>query len=291
MTGKHCQPGDIDRVVAHGPVQNAAAIASRAISEHVQALANLTVKLGANVAPGQIVLVNAKLGQEPLARAVAAACYEAGAHQVEVHVRRSLRPARPSAARARRGAGHRHPVGPPAARSSWPSCSGALIGLSGPTAPGLLDDVDPGRIGRDTDRRCRSGRKVIDAATVNWTIVPGPTAAWAKLVFPDLDEATALDRLWEQIARVCRLDEADPVAAWWARSTSWPPAPPSGSMRAELDSLHFDGPGTDLTVGLLPGVALDRRRLRDRLGAASTSPTSRPRRCSPPRTRSGPRGS
>jgi leucyl aminopeptidase (aminopeptidase T) len=31
------------------------------------------------------VIVNAKLGQQPLARAVTAACYDRGAHHVEVH--------------------------------------------------------------------------------------------------------------------------------------------------------------------------------------------------------------
>ena len=54
------------------------------MAEHSPALANLAVGVGANLVPGQTVVLNAKLGQEALARAVAAA-YEAGAHQVEVH--------------------------------------------------------------------------------------------------------------------------------------------------------------------------------------------------------------
>src|SRR6476660_10014316 len=39
---------------------------------------------GANVPPGQIVMVSAELGQEDLARPVAAACYERGAKFVDV---------------------------------------------------------------------------------------------------------------------------------------------------------------------------------------------------------------
>jgi dTDP-4-amino-4,6-dideoxygalactose transaminase len=44
----------------------------------------LAVDSGANVEPGQIVIVSARLGQEPLAREIAAACYDRGAHHVQV---------------------------------------------------------------------------------------------------------------------------------------------------------------------------------------------------------------
>ena len=215
-------------------------------------MAKLTVSSGANIAPGQIVLVNAKLGQEELARALAAACYEAGAHQVEVQY------ADPYVQRARLEFAPDEALG---TVSPWlrrrptelAELRGALIGLSGPSAPGLLDDLDPARIGRDTVA-VPEWAKVIDAATVNWTIVPGPTAAWSELVFPELDQALARDRLWEQIARVCRLDEPDPSAAWQTRVRELA-ASAARLDAAKLDSLHFAGPGTDLTVGLIPGVS------------------------------------
>src|ERR1019366_8348001 len=94
---------------------------------------------------------------------------------------------------------------------------GSLIGLSGPVAPGLLDGVDPARVGRDTIA-LRESMEVIARRALNWTIVPGPNAAWAKLVHPDQDEAGALAALWAQIAHICRLDETDPAAAWHERS-------------------------------------------------------------------------
>ena len=40
---------------------------------------------------------------------------------------------------------------------------------------------------------------------------------WAKIVYPDAEPDDALDRLWQAIAHVCRLDEDDPVAAWTER--------------------------------------------------------------------------
>src|SRR6185295_1705667 len=48
--------------------------------------------------------------------------------------------------------------------------------------------------------------------TTNWTVIPCPSTAWAKLAHPDLPTEEALDRLWHEIAHVCRLDEPDPVA-------------------------------------------------------------------------------
>jgi aminopeptidase len=127
-----------------------------------------------------------------------------------------------------------------------------MIGLSGPAAPGLLDDLDPGRIGRDTVT-AHEWAKVIDDATVNWTIVPGPTAAWARLVFPECSESDGLARLWSDIVRVCRLDRPDPPAAWWERADQLARAA-DRLTGSGLDSVHFKGTGTDLRVGLLPGV-------------------------------------
>ena len=51
-------------------------------------------------------------------------------------------------------------------------------------------------------------------------------------------------------------------------STSWL-ANAARLDAAKLDSLHFDGPGTDLDRGSDPGGLLDRRRIRDRLRAAA----------------------
>jgi aminopeptidase len=57
--------------------------------------------------------------------------------------------------------------------------------------------------------------------------------------------------LWRDVTHVCRLDEPDPAAAWNERIDQiWQVARRLDAL--ELDTLHFGGPGTDLTVGLLP---------------------------------------
>jgi aminopeptidase len=219
-------------------------------AQELDRFADLVVGFAANVQPGQVVALGTEPGKEPLTRAIAGAAYRRGAKFVDVasfdiHVKRA-----------------RLEHAPDDTLDFVPSWYGerilalgeqrcARIGLSGPVAPGLLDDLDPGRVGRDQLPFVAESGEVVNDRTTNWTIVPCPTAGWAGLLHPDAEPAEALDRLWEQLRHVCRLDEDDPAASWRARM---------GDLRSAADrlterrfhALHFEGPGTDLTVGLLP---------------------------------------
>ena len=216
----------------------------------IEQLADLIVRFGANVQPGQVVAVGSEPGKEALTRAVATAAYRAGAKYVDVatfdlHVKR---------ARIEHAADETLDFVP-----SWlgdrvlalgeQRC--ARIGLTGPVEPGLLDGLDPDRAGRDQLPFLKETALVVNERTTNWTASPCPTPGWAGLVYPDLEPERALERLWEQILHVCRLDEADPVAAWRERAEMLVGAAERVSAR-RFDALRFTGPGTDLTVGLLP---------------------------------------
>jgi aminopeptidase len=219
-------------------------------SEELQRFADLVVRFAANVQPDQIVALGTEPGKEPLTRAIAAAAYRAGAKFVDVasfdvHVKRA-----------------RLEHAPEDTLEFVPSWYGqrmlalgeqrcARIGLSGPVAPGLLEDLDPGRVGRDQLPFIAESGLVVNERTTNWTIVPCPTDGWARLLHPDVDPETAMDRLWEQIRHVCRLDEPDPAAAWRERLGALVAAADRLNSQ-RFDALHFEGPGTDLRVGLLP---------------------------------------
>jgi aminopeptidase len=219
-------------------------------SRHVDALARLVAGAGVTVSEGQIVVVNATLGQEEIARAIAGACYDRGAQYVEVNY------VDPYLRRTRLTRASEQALGtiPPWTRRRMldiEEAGGATIALTGPVAPRLLDEVDPALIGRDRVS-IPEAMEVVSRQKLRWTVVPGPTPDWAALVFGD-DEPDALSRLWEQIARICRLDADDPVQAWRDRSAELTEM--AGRLHeAQLDSLHFAGPGTDLTIGLLPGA-------------------------------------
>jgi aminopeptidase len=228
----------------------AADIMPRVESATLDRLAELAVGFGANVQPGQQVIVVAAIGQEPLARRIVELAYDAGAVFVDMNYRD------PYIQRARLQHGVDEALG---YEPDWVvekaryhgEHKGATIALSGPVAPGLLDGIDPERIGRDRPPGQKQSTENMTKARNNWTIVPCPTEGWATLVHPDLDPDAAVERLWEQIEVVCRLDTDDPVAAWKSRMDDLARACNALTER-HFDLMHLEGPGTDLRVGLLP---------------------------------------
>ncbi|MCA1683355.1 MAG: aminopeptidase, partial [Actinobacteria bacterium] len=216
----------------------------------LERFADLIVGVGANVQPGQVVDIGSAVGKEDVTRALAASAYRRGAKFVDVtyydpyvkHARvehvddENLEFIPPWHGTRVLELGREH---------------GAAISLSGPAAPGLFDDLDQGRLGRDVYPRVKEWLMVTNEKTVNWSVAPGPTAGWAKLVYPDVEEDEALDRLWDAIFHVCRLDEHDAAQAWVDRAATLQSSAKRLTER-RFDALHLEGPGTDLSVGLFP---------------------------------------
>lgn len=213
-------------------------------------LAELAVGFGANVQPGQIVAVTAEPGHQSFVHVLAEVAYRAGAKFVDVSYWD------PQVKRAR--IAH----APDDSLEYVPPWYGervlalgehrcARIVVAGTTEPGVLAGLDPVRAGRDQLPRIRESGRVVGERTTNWTIVPYPTSGWAGEVHPELDGEDALGRLWDDVVHICRLDEPDTVAAWEERfAVTGAAAARLSELR--LDALRLEGPGTDLTIGLLP---------------------------------------
>jgi aminopeptidase len=225
---------------------------------YVERLADLVVGFGANVQPDQIVAITCEPGKERLTRAIAASAYRRGAKFVDVQwfdpwVKRAR------IAHARDDTLEFVPDWYGERVLALGDAHAARIALSGPSAPGVLEDLDPVRAGKDRLPALKESGKVVNDRTTNWSIIPCPTEAWAKLVFPDLPEEQALAALEEGVAHVLRLDEPDPIAAWRERADALVSAATSLTER-RFDALHYEAPGTDLTVGLLPAASWDAAR-------------------------------
>src|SRR4051794_14237918 len=201
----------------------------------------LAVDFGANVQPGQVVSLSGAPGKERLVRAIAERAYEKGAKFVD------LAWFDPWIKRAR--IAH----APDETLEFVPPWLGerilalgrersAAITLSGPVAPGLLDDLDPVRAGRDRLPAIRETGEGAGRGEPNWPIRPGPTPAWAELVHPDLEPEAALAKLEEQLLHVLRLDEEDPVEAWRARADTLVSVARRLTERS-FDALEYQGPG------------------------------------------------
>jgi len=212
--------------------------------------ADLIVEVGANVQPDQIVWIVGEPRAAPLVRLVAAAAYKRGARFVDPWY------FDPSVKRIRleRAAEDTLEYVPPWLAGPLLGIDrehGVRISITPAVPPGLLEGIDPGRAGLDPMPAPKENFQVINARTTNWTVVPWPVPEWARLVHPGLDDDAAMAKLWEQLIYVLRLDEPDPGAAWRARAAELHEAGKRVDAH-RFDALRFEGPGTDLTVGLLP---------------------------------------
>jgi len=212
--------------------------------------AKLIVEVGANIQPDQQVIVIAAPSSAPLVRAVAAGCYARGARFVDPwyfdpHVKRIR------ALEADPGTLEFVPRWYPKRLLEVGEAHGSRISISPNAPPGLMNGVDPAVAGRDQLPSLREHFDVINAKTTNWCVVPWASEAWAAVVHPELAPADALAKLNEELVYLLRLDEDDAGAAWRERGQQLKDA---GARLTDhrFDALRFVGPGTDLTVGLLP---------------------------------------
>ena len=215
--------------------------------------ADLAVRVGCNVRPGQTLVIRSLVATAGFARAAAAAAYAAGAADVLVDwddEQISLL---------------RHRLAPEAALGTFPAWyAQGLEGLAAEGAaflsiaagdPDLLSGVDPRRIA--LANRARRGAlagwfRHITGWTTPWCIVAVPTAGWAVKVFPGEEAPAAEARLWPLILQAMRLDGPEPVQAWRAHLDALA-ARAAHMNRAAFRALHYRGPGTDLRVGLPAG--------------------------------------
>lgn len=211
--------------------------------------AELAIRVGANVQLGQDVVVTGLVEHAPIAREVAREAYRAGAKHVivlysDLHLRRAA---------VELGPEEELGWSPPYLLDwtrRWDEERPAVVALTGNPDPGLLSDLDPSLVGRAEPKELRAvmlGQ--IAASRYNWTVVPAPNEGWAQQVFGEPD----VERLWGAVAKAMRLDDGDPVAAWRAQAAKLQARADALNARA-FDAVRFRGPGTELTVGLIPGA-------------------------------------
>jgi aminopeptidase len=216
-------------------------------AERTRRYAEILVRVGANVAQGQDVLVNSGIDELPLARAVVEEAYRAGARHVDlVYFDDVVR--RPRIEHAPEDALGWAPSWRDERFRALGERKGAAIVVTGVTDPTLFEGLDERRV--VTEGRTRYGPewgRIVDGGKVTWTIGSFPSEHWASLMFGEPDMA----RLWDLVADAVRLDEPDPIAAWRAHIARLQARAATLNERP-LDGLRLRGPGTDLFVGLSP---------------------------------------
>ena len=229
------------------------------MSDRLERYAELAVRVGANVQPGQEVFVHGLVEHAELVRALTRQSYRAGASFVNVgyedsHIRRAMIEFGPDEALT---------YTPEWLKTTARSTAGnAQLGTTGNPEPELLADLDGERVGRAVPLEAvEIYRGLHRKSSVNWCGVGAVTEGWAQQVLGEPD----VERLWEKIAFCMRLDEPDPVAAWNEHLDRLDAR--AGALTAlRPDAIRYRGPGTDLTVGLLPTARWGSARFRTASG-------------------------
>ena len=222
---------------------------------HLNRYARILVEHGAGLRQDQELFITAEVIHRDLALKVAEMGYELGARAVSLQ----LIDPRQRAQLIRRASLEHIEMAHDSERA-WlnraVACRGALISLRGEEDPRLMP-----RIARDYPERHalftrgsnHKGRVLlnhgINRGLCPWVVAGAATPAWAKLVFPDLDESAALECLWEHILRFTYADEDDFLDKAQAKDRRL------HARRDRLDALkireiHIVGGASDLRVGL-----------------------------------------
>jgi aminopeptidase len=216
-------------------------------------LAEVAVKVGLRLREGQDLLLTAPAVALPLVRKVAEHAYRAGAGIVTP----ILSDEEFTLARYRFG----HDFGFDRA-AGW-LYEGMAKAFSENTArlaivgdnPMLLSGQDPAKVARASKAQSRAYQPALEKIVnfdTNWNIISYPSPSWAKQVFPEDTEDTAVAKLADAIFSASRVDSEDAIANWDKHNaalrerTEW-------LNEQRFSALHYSGPGTDLTIGLADG--------------------------------------
>ncbi|MFF3923248.1 aminopeptidase [Paenibacillus lactis] len=215
--------------------------------------AELAVKVGANVQPGQTLVVNAMIDAAPLVRLIVKKAYEIGAKLVKVNysdevvnrIRYDLAPDESF-------------LEPPkyyAEEVTELAEQGAAFLTILSSNPDLLKGVDPERISnyqRTYGAAMSKYRQYQQADKMSWTGLAYASPDWAAKVFPDVPQEQQVDKMWDAIFHAVRADLEDPIQAWEDHIETLQRKSDELNQK-KYSKLRFTSPGTDLTIELPEG--------------------------------------
>lgn len=216
-------------------------------------LAQVAIKVGLQLQPGQDLLMTAPMPAAPLARRITEHAYKAGAGLVTtIYSDEEATLARykhASDASFDKAAGWLYNGMAEAFKANT-----ARLAIAGDN-PMMLAGQDPEKVARANRANSAAYRPALELITgfdINWNIVSYPSPAWARQVFANDPDDVAIGKLADAIFKASRVDGEDPIAAWKEHNanlkTRW-----TWLNGKRFAALHYSGPGTDLTIGLADG--------------------------------------
>ncbi|MGV3144689.1 aminopeptidase [Streptococcus parasuis] len=219
--------------------------------ENLAKYAKLLVSTGINVQPGHTVQLTIAVDQAELARLIVKEAYALGAAEVLVNwsddVIARERLVNVDVERLEQV----HPQRVAEMNYLLEHKSSRLVVLS--DDPGAYDGVDPEKLSRSAraiSQALNPMRQATQANKISWTLGAASGLEWAKKVFPNAtSDEEAVDLLWDQIFKTCRIYEEDPIKAWEEHEARLV-AKAKVLNDEQFVKLHYTAPGTDLVLGM-----------------------------------------
>ncbi|MCF7924780.1 MAG: aminopeptidase [Candidatus Izimaplasma sp.] len=219
----------------------------------VDKLANLSVKIGANVQENQVVVVNGSTESKEIVRKVVEEAYKAGAKKVITNWRDDYT--------SKYGIQYQTvetltdiPEYLIDKFKYFVDKDACVISVVSPI-PGLNKGLDPVKLqkaGIASSKALSFYREHMMGNRSQWTIIAASNPIWAKKIFPDLEEDEAVEKLWEAIFKASRVTEDnDPIKEWKEHNARL--LKHNKILNDyQFESLHFKNDlGTDLTIQLV----------------------------------------
>lgn len=210
--------------------------------------ARLVVQKGVNLKEKEGVVINASIEAAPLARLVTKYAYEAGAKDVFC----MFTDDEMTLIRYQYGKEYVFENVPQwllEMQEGTYKDNYAWIRIHSPN-PELLKSVDQKLVAEDMNTRSKASShlmKYLMADLNKWTIIGYANKKWAKLVFPELDEDEALDKLWDALFKVTRADYQDPIKAWEEHDADLK-SRVEFFAKHNFEKFHYTAQGTDFEV-------------------------------------------
>ncbi|KAE8557911.1 MULTISPECIES: aminopeptidase [Paenibacillus] len=212
--------------------------------------AELVVRVGVNIQPGQALLVTAPLETVEFTRLIVSKAYEAGAKYVQVEFEDD------SITRSRFEHGDEasfdyYPAWKADMMEKFAEEGGATLTIKVPN-PDLYQGIDPEHVSRATKAAAtaREGyAHYTRNAKISWCLIKAPTKAWADKVFADIAEEDRIRVMWDTIFQMNRVDGSDPIQNWQGHLNNLEQLQNKLNHK-NYKSLHYRAPGTDLKIEL-----------------------------------------
>jgi aminopeptidase len=219
--------------------------------QNLEKYANLAVHTGVNVQKGQTLVINAPVLSAVLVRKIAMKAYEAGAKNVHVewndddlsHIKFKHAPDE---------AFTEYPMWKAGGMEELAEGGAAFLTVYAPN-PDLLKDISPERIAvanKTNAIALQKYRGYLMANKASWSIIAVPTEDWAKKMYPESSVEEAMQKLWEVIFEVTRINAGDPIQLWEEHIAKLN-ATSAYLNKKQYHKLIYNAPGTDLTIELV----------------------------------------